>query len=134
MFTYTVFIWVLIIKWIGWINWLLRFQLNEKALILVWCFSKLFISFTSVLCIYVTQELLGKNVLEFAHPEDHGLVRDSLQQVCGFAWDITLKYSTRYNTVENCMIVKLWQHEISNFQLFLLFIQDSTSLSQFNVI
>uniref|UniRef100_A0A672L5J4 Aryl hydrocarbon receptor nuclear translocator n=1 Tax=Sinocyclocheilus grahami TaxID=75366 RepID=A0A672L5J4_SINGR len=28
------------------------------------------------------QELLGKNVLEFAHPEDQGLLRDSLQQVC----------------------------------------------------
>ncbi|XP_016342344.1 aryl hydrocarbon receptor nuclear translocator isoform X3 [Sinocyclocheilus anshuiensis] len=27
------------------------------------------------------QELLGKNVLEFAHPEDQGLLRDSLQQV-----------------------------------------------------
>uniref|UniRef100_A0A671REM5 Aryl hydrocarbon receptor nuclear translocator n=1 Tax=Sinocyclocheilus anshuiensis TaxID=1608454 RepID=A0A671REM5_9TELE len=30
---------------------------------------------------YQPQELLGKNVLEFAHPEDQGLLRDSLQQV-----------------------------------------------------
>uniref|UniRef100_A0A4W5MWU6 PAS domain-containing protein n=1 Tax=Hucho hucho TaxID=62062 RepID=A0A4W5MWU6_9TELE len=33
----------------------------------------------SVLC--VGQELLGKNVLELAHPEDQGLLRDSFQQV-----------------------------------------------------
>ncbi|XP_050986589.1 aryl hydrocarbon receptor nuclear translocator isoform X2 [Labeo rohita] len=30
---------------------------------------------------YQPQELLGKNVLDFAHPEDKGLLRDSLQQV-----------------------------------------------------
>uniref|UniRef100_A0AAR2LGU6 Aryl hydrocarbon receptor nuclear translocator n=1 Tax=Pygocentrus nattereri TaxID=42514 RepID=A0AAR2LGU6_PYGNA len=30
---------------------------------------------------YQPQELLGKNFLEFAHPEDQGLLRDSLQQV-----------------------------------------------------
>ncbi|XP_051577514.1 aryl hydrocarbon receptor nuclear translocator-like isoform X5 [Myxocyprinus asiaticus] len=30
---------------------------------------------------YQPQELLGKNVLDFAHPEDQGLLRDSLQQV-----------------------------------------------------
>ncbi|KAK7147885.1 hypothetical protein R3I94_010419 [Phoxinus phoxinus] len=30
---------------------------------------------------YQPQELLGKSVLEFAHPEDQGLVQDSLQQV-----------------------------------------------------
>lgn len=30
---------------------------------------------------YQPQELLGKNILEFAHPEDQGLLRDSLQQV-----------------------------------------------------
>lgn len=27
------------------------------------------------------QELLGKNILEFAHPEDQGLLRDSFEQV-----------------------------------------------------
>ncbi|XP_027142771.1 aryl hydrocarbon receptor nuclear translocator isoform X2 [Larimichthys crocea] len=30
---------------------------------------------------YQPQELLGKNILEFAHPEDQGLLRDSFQQV-----------------------------------------------------
>lgn len=30
---------------------------------------------------YQPQELLGKSVLDFAHPEDQGLLRDSLQQV-----------------------------------------------------
>uniref|UniRef100_A0A8C2IDZ8 Aryl hydrocarbon receptor nuclear translocator n=1 Tax=Cyprinus carpio TaxID=7962 RepID=A0A8C2IDZ8_CYPCA len=30
---------------------------------------------------YQPQELLGKNVLEFAHPEEQGLLRDSFQQV-----------------------------------------------------
>ncbi|KAL2084721.1 hypothetical protein ACEWY4_020239 [Coilia grayii] len=30
---------------------------------------------------YQPQELLGKNILELAHPEDQGLLRDSLQQV-----------------------------------------------------
>ncbi|XP_073781020.1 aryl hydrocarbon receptor nuclear translocator isoform X3 [Danio rerio] len=30
---------------------------------------------------FQTQELLGKNILDFAHPEDQGLLRDSLQQV-----------------------------------------------------
>ncbi|XP_051999366.1 aryl hydrocarbon receptor nuclear translocator-like isoform X2 [Xyrauchen texanus] len=30
---------------------------------------------------YQPQDLLGKNVLDFAHPEDQGLLRDSLQQV-----------------------------------------------------
>ncbi|XP_067305370.1 aryl hydrocarbon receptor nuclear translocator isoform X3 [Pseudorasbora parva] len=30
---------------------------------------------------YQPQELLGKSVLEFAHPEDQGLLKDSLQQV-----------------------------------------------------
>lgn len=30
---------------------------------------------------YQPQELLGKNILEFAHQEDQGLLRDSLQQV-----------------------------------------------------
>ncbi|XP_075897397.1 aryl hydrocarbon receptor nuclear translocator-like isoform X2 [Nelusetta ayraudi] len=30
---------------------------------------------------YQPQELLGKNILELAHPEDQGLVRDSFQQV-----------------------------------------------------
>ncbi|KAI4896922.1 hypothetical protein NFI96_031624 [Prochilodus magdalenae] len=30
---------------------------------------------------YQPQDLLGKNFLEFAHPEDQGLLRDSLQQV-----------------------------------------------------
>ncbi|XP_076826647.1 aryl hydrocarbon receptor nuclear translocator isoform X3 [Brachyhypopomus gauderio] len=30
---------------------------------------------------YQPQELLGKNFLDFAHPEDQGLLRDSLQQV-----------------------------------------------------
>lgn len=29
----------------------------------------------------LSQELLGKNILELAHPEDQGLVRDSFQQV-----------------------------------------------------
>lgn len=29
----------------------------------------------------VLQELLGKNILELAHPEDQGLLRDSFQQV-----------------------------------------------------
>lgn len=29
----------------------------------------------------VSQDLLGKNILEFAHPEDQGLLRDSFQQV-----------------------------------------------------
>lgn len=29
----------------------------------------------------VSQELLGKNILELAHPEDQGLLRDSFQQV-----------------------------------------------------
>lgn len=29
----------------------------------------------------VLQDLLGKNILEFAHPEDQGLLRDSFQQV-----------------------------------------------------
>uniref|UniRef100_A0A3B3BTE8 Aryl hydrocarbon receptor nuclear translocator n=1 Tax=Oryzias melastigma TaxID=30732 RepID=A0A3B3BTE8_ORYME len=30
---------------------------------------------------YQPQDLLGKNILEFAHPEDQGLLRDSFQQV-----------------------------------------------------
>ncbi|XP_073702564.1 aryl hydrocarbon receptor nuclear translocator isoform X2 [Garra rufa] len=30
---------------------------------------------------YQPQELLGKSILDFAHPEDQGLLRDSLQQV-----------------------------------------------------
>uniref|UniRef100_A0A3Q2Y1R8 Aryl hydrocarbon receptor nuclear translocator n=1 Tax=Hippocampus comes TaxID=109280 RepID=A0A3Q2Y1R8_HIPCM len=30
---------------------------------------------------YQPQELLGKNILEFSHPEDQGLLRDSFQQV-----------------------------------------------------
>ncbi|KAK2844643.1 hypothetical protein Q5P01_011302 [Channa striata] len=30
---------------------------------------------------YQPKELLGKNILEFAHPEDQGLLRDSFQQV-----------------------------------------------------
>lgn len=29
----------------------------------------------------MSQELLGKNILELAHPEDQGLLRDSFQQV-----------------------------------------------------
>lgn len=32
-----------------------------------------------IYCIF--QELLGKNILELAHPEDQGLLRDSFQQV-----------------------------------------------------
>lgn len=31
--------------------------------------------------LFVSQDLLGKNILEFAHPEDQGLLRDSFQQV-----------------------------------------------------
>jgi len=34
-----------------------------------------------VLLSAVLQELLGKNILEFAYPEDQGLLRDSFQQV-----------------------------------------------------
>jgi hypothetical protein len=29
----------------------------------------------------LSQELLGKSILELAHPEDQGLLRDSFQQV-----------------------------------------------------
>ena len=29
----------------------------------------------------ILQELLGKSILELAHPEDQGLLRDSFQQV-----------------------------------------------------
>lgn len=29
----------------------------------------------------LSQDLLGKNILEFAHPEDQSLLRDSFQQV-----------------------------------------------------
>ena len=32
-------------------------------------------------CVCVPQELLGKNILELAHPEDQELLRDSFQQV-----------------------------------------------------
>lgn len=37
------------------------------------------------------QDLLGKNILEFAHPEDQGLLRDSFQQVSmSMCWFLTV--------------------------------------------
>lgn len=43
----------------------------------------------------VSQELLGKNILELAHPEDQGLLRDSFQQVGLDAFEIPLVCSVR---------------------------------------
>lgn len=39
----------------------------------------------------VLQELLGKNIIEFAHPEDQGLLRDSFQQVGLWQYEQLLK-------------------------------------------
>lgn len=43
----------------------------------------------------MSQELLGKNILELAHPEDQGLLRDSFQQVGLGAFEICWIYSVR---------------------------------------
>ncbi|XP_030013540.1 aryl hydrocarbon receptor nuclear translocator isoform X2 [Sphaeramia orbicularis] len=50
---------------------------------------------------YQPQELLGKNILEFAHPEDQGLLRDSFQQVVKLKGQVlSVMFRFRYKSRE----------------------------------
>ncbi|KAF4103683.1 hypothetical protein G5714_016566 [Onychostoma macrolepis] len=60
---------------------------------------------------YQPQELLGKNVLEFAHPEDQGLLRDSLQQVVKLRGQNPFSEEIEYIICTNANVKQMQQQQ-----------------------